>query len=273
MAFILFICFVVICICVFSIFGRYLDKKQIMRQVKSINDTVLVREYADNDKVELVGSTLMDNINEDNPYLSYVKLDLIDVDFSFLIKRNDEVKGWIQIGGTDINYPFVQHNDNGYYLRRDFNRSKNRNGWMFLDYRNDISKKEKNKIVYAHNFLDSMTFDTLKDVLSDDWYKDVNNHVIKVSTLNENTIWQVFSIYRIPRTDDYLQVSFNSDYEYNKFLRLLVGRSAFNFKTDVSVDSDIITFSARYSKNEDIVMHAKLIKREVKWYYYLSSTH
>lgn len=262
MAFILFICFVVICICVFSIFGRYLDKKQIMRQVKSINDTVLVREYADNDKVELVGSTFMDNIDEDDPYLSYVKLDLIDVDFSFLIKRNDEVKGWIQIGGTDINYPFVQHNDNGYYLRRDFNRSKNRNGWMFLDYRNDISKKEKNKIVYAHSFLDSMTFDTLKDVLSDDWYKDVNNHVIKVSTLNENTIWQVFSIYRIPRTDDYLQVSFNSDYEYNKFLRLLAGRSAFNFKTDVSVDSDIITFSARYSKNEDIVMHGKLIKRE-----------
>ena len=63
MAFILFICFVVICICVFSIFGRYLDKNQIMRQVKSINDTVLVREYADNDKVELVGSTFMDNID------------------------------------------------------------------------------------------------------------------------------------------------------------------------------------------------------------------
>ena len=41
---------------------------------------------------------------------------MLNVDFSELKKINNNVKGWVQVNGTNINYPFVQSNNNKYYL-------------------------------------------------------------------------------------------------------------------------------------------------------------
>ena len=52
-------------------------------------------------------------------------------------------------------------------------------------------------------------------VIGDTRFKiDKENHVIKLSTESENTLWQAFSVYRIPTTNDYIQVKFNN----NEFL-------------------------------------------------------
>ena len=64
-------------------------------------------------------------------------MNLIDVDFTELKQTNSDVIGWIQVNGTNINYPFVQTNDNSYYLTHAFNKSYNDAGWVFLDYRNN----------------------------------------------------------------------------------------------------------------------------------------
>ena len=39
-------------------------------------------------------------------------MNILNVDFSELKKINNNVKGWIQVNGTNINYPFVQSNNN-----------------------------------------------------------------------------------------------------------------------------------------------------------------
>ena len=57
---------------------------------------------------------------------------VIGVDFTPLIAINPEVVGWIQVKGTNINYPFVQHSDNSYYLKKSFDRSYNSAGWDYL---------------------------------------------------------------------------------------------------------------------------------------------
>ena len=43
-------------------------------------------------------------------------MNLINVDFNKLKNINDQTKGWIQVNGTNINYPFVQADNNEYYL-------------------------------------------------------------------------------------------------------------------------------------------------------------
>lgn len=43
-------------------------------------------------------------------------MNMLNVDFSELKKINNNVKGWIKVNGTNINYPFVQSNNNKYYL-------------------------------------------------------------------------------------------------------------------------------------------------------------
>ena len=57
-------------------------------------------------------------------------------------------------------------------------------------------------------------FGSLKDVLTKNWLSNTNNYVIKISTEKENSLWQIFSVYHIPTTSDYLQTNFESDIEY-----------------------------------------------------------
>lgn len=83
-------------------------------------------------------------------YYSYVKMKLIDVNFNELKKINNDTVGWIKVEGTNINYPFVHTNNNDYYLNHSFDKSSNGAGWVFMDFRNNISNFSKNTILYAH---------------------------------------------------------------------------------------------------------------------------
>ncbi len=47
-------------------------------------------------------------------------------------------------------------------------------------------------------------FGSLKNIINNDWYNNSQNYVIKMSTIKENTLWQVFSIYKTPYTNDYI---------------------------------------------------------------------
>ena len=197
-------------------------------------------------------------------YWEYVQMNLIDVDFNDLKNINPSTIGWIQVNGTNINYPFVQTNDNKYYLNHSFNKSKNSAGWVFMDYRNNISVLDKNTIIYAHGRLDNTMFGSLKNILTSGWLNNKNNYIVKLSTEYENNLWQVFSVYKIKTTNDYLQISFISNESFLEFTNKLIKRSNFNFNTKVNENDKILTLSTCYNEKEKVVLHAKLIKRVIK---------
>lgn len=191
--------------------------------------------------------------------------DFIDVNSNDLKNINSDVIGWIQVKGTNINYPFVQASDNIYYLTHSFDKSYNEAGWVFLDYRNNsILTENKNTILYAHNRLDKTMFGSLTEVLKDNWLKDKNNHIIKISTESENTLWKVFSVYRIATTSDYLKIKFNSGSQYLEFINKLIERAVYNFNTPVQTTDNILTLSTCYNDAEKFVVHAKLLSVEHK---------
>lgn len=189
---------------------------------------------------------------------------LIDVDLNELKKQNNETVGWIQVKGTNINYPFVQHSDNSYYLSHDFSKKKNNAGWLFLDYRNNINQINKNTIIYGHGRLDRTMFGSLKNIFKSDWLNDQNNYVIFISTEKENTMWQVFSTYRIKTTSDYLRINFQNDNDYQNFLDMITKRSEHNFNTPINTNDNILTLSTCYNNEKKVVLHAKLIKYQKK---------
>ena len=191
-------------------------------------------------------------------------MNLISVNFDELLKLNNETKGWIQVNGTNINYPFVQTNNNDYYLTHSYNKSYNQAGWVFMDYRNNTENLDRNTILYAHGMNNKTMFGSLRNILSSSWYNNTNNHIIKLSTPTENTLWQVFSVYHIETTNDYIQTEFATDEEYQTFLDMLKSRSAVEFDTTVNATDKILTLSTCYNKTDKVVMHAKLIKREAR---------
>jgi sortase B len=190
---------------------------------------------------------------------------MINVNFNELKQKNPDTKGWIQVNGTNINYPFVQTNNNKFYLNHTFNKTYNSAGWVFLDYRNNINELSKNTIIYAHGRLDTTMFGSLKNILSSGWLNNTNNYVVKLSTETENTLWQVFSVYHIPTTSDYIQVNFVSNDEFNKWSKLLLERSQHNFNTTINENDKVLTLSTCYNDKEKIVLHAKLIKKETRY--------
>ncbi len=244
-----------------NILTWYFDNDKIDKQIDNIEKIVDVKEIDDTDNIEL--SEQDNEIPKEDPYWDYIKMNMIDVDLSKLKTSNQNVIGWIQVNGTNINYPFVQAKDNKYYLTHSFDKSTNKAGWVFLDYRNN-STNNRNTILYAHSRVDKTMFGSLKNILSNGWLNDKNNYVIKISTPKENTLWQVFSVYHIPTTNDYLQTKFTSEDQFLDFVNKLKNRSAHDFKTTINKKDHILTLSTCYSNNEKLVLHAKLIKRQVR---------
>lgn len=258
--------FVLICLVglgtsLFNIIKWKIEAKTTNKQIETAQKVVKPVEIIDNDKIEIIEQ---EKVPLDDPYWEYVQMNLIDVDFNDLKNINPSTIGWIQVNGTNINYPFVQTNDNKYYLNHSFNKSKNSAGWVFMDYRNNISVLDKNTIIYAHGRLDNTMFGSLKNILTSGWLNNKNNYIVKLSTEYENNLWQVFSVYKIKTTNDYLQISFISNESFLEFTDKLIKRSDFNFNTKVNENDKILTLSTCYNEKEKVVLHAKLIKRVIK---------
>lgn len=219
--------------------------------IKKVANTYEINEKSYDNEVII-------NENEKDIYFDYMKLKFIDVDINKLKTFNPDTIGFIKVMGTNINYPFVQTLDNDYYLNRSYDKTYNNAGWIFLDYRNN-EFNDKNTIIYGHGRINGTMFGSLKDTLKSSWQSNKDNYIIKISTEKENSIWQIFSVYKIATTSDYLQTTFSNN-EFESFISLIKGRSSYNFETNVTNEDKVLTLSTCYNDNDKMVVHAKLIK-------------
>ena len=259
----IFLIFIFIGIIVFSLFKIIKwneDNKKTDEITKIIEVATEVVEVEDTPDTEIVNEE--EDIN--NPYWYYVSFPLINVDLNELKNINNDTVGWINVNNTNINYPFVHTSDNDFYLNHSFDKRYNEAGWLFLDYRNSGDFSDKNNIIYAHSRLDKTMFGSLSRVLKSDWYNDKDNHIIRLSLENENTLWQIFSVYKIKTETYYITTNFNSDNEYLDFLDTIKNRSLYDFSVNLSKNDKILTLSTCYSDTERTVVHARLIKRSSK---------
>lgn len=238
----------------YNVYNNYKDNKNQENIEKELNkiliDSVpktIPTTTKENDTTKIITTTIYD-----------IKYDKV---FDKLLKINADTVGWITVNNTNIDYPVVQKNDNDYYLKRDYYQNKNRHGWIFMDYRNNIEDLSKNTIIYGHNLANQKMFGTLRYALNSYWYKKTKNQVITFNTTKENMKWQIFSIYTTPVVTDYLETEFKSDGDYQSFLNMLTSRSIYDFKQTLTSEDKILTLStcSNGTKNR-LVVHAKLIK-------------
>lgn len=245
-------------ICIFWASRWYVQRLKINYLTQDIlaSTKVLEDEKKENiDKIEYIPSG-------DNEYNN---IGYISVDFSDLIAKNNETVGWIKVNNTNVNYSVVQHSDNEYYLRHDFNKKYNINGWVYADYRDDFEYFGSNTIIYAHNMTDRSMFGSLVWCLKDSWYTNSENHYIKMSTPKANTVWKIFSIYTIKPEVYYLRTYFESEEEHKTFIDNLTDRSIYDFQEDVSVNDKILTLSTCTDDGtKRVVIHAKMVKVEYR---------
>ena len=230
--------------------------------LEKISDITKPIEKEDGEEVEIIEPN--DTVPPENPFWQYAEMNLLYVDFRELKQVNSKTVGWVEVKGTYVNLPYVQTNNNSYYLNHSFDNTHNSAGWAFLDYRNNKNSLDKNNIIYAHGRKNGSMFGSLRNLLSKEWQNNKSNYVIRTSTEKENTLWQIFSVYYLPTTNDYIQVNFKDDNEFLSFTKKLIDRSMYDFKTKVSKEDKILTLSTCYSSTEKLVVHAKLIKKEAR---------
>ena len=181
--------------------------------------------------------------------------------FKKLKKINKETKAYLAVRNTEISYPVVQHSDNKYYLNHDIYKRKTYVGWIFFDYRNNTKGFDDNNIIYGHSMLNGMMFGTLKKTLNASWRKDKENLIITLNKPDGNYKFEIFSIYKVNYTTDYLKTNFDSEEDKEDFIKLIRGRSGFKSKASVGADDTILTLSTCFgSNNKRLVVHAVLMK-------------
>ncbi len=249
-------------ICIFVSSRWYVQQLKINYLANDIKESTKILE---DEKVEEIDTEKELIPEEENNTSKFKNISYLSVDFTDLIKKNNETVGWLKVNNTNVNYSVVQHSDNDYYLKHDFNQRNNINGWVFADFRDDFEHFGTNTIIYAHNMTNRTMFGSLVWVLKDSWYKNEENWYIKVSTPTSNTIWKIFSIYTIKPEVYYLKTYFEDTAEHKKFLDTIKNRSIYNFNEDINTDNKVLTLSTCTDDGtKRIVIHSKMIKAEYR---------
>ena len=113
----LLLCVVVFCVAAWKLWGYYNNYHGGRKEYEQLRQ--YVKEKKDSDKKK----------KKSGPDTCPVQ-----VDFDALARINPDVKAWIYIKGTGINYPIVQTTDNTSYLHRTFERVDNFAGCIFMEY-------------------------------------------------------------------------------------------------------------------------------------------
>lgn len=112
------------------------------------------------------------------------------IDWNKLKSINEDIVGWIQIEGTNINYPILKDKDL-FYLNHIFDKSYNSNGSIFTT--NESINNDEEITIYGHNMKNGSMFSCLGNYLDSDFLNSHNK--IKIFTPDGNYEAIIFSAY------------------------------------------------------------------------------
>ena len=244
-------CSYFILLIVFFTFGYvFYDNYTAMQSTNNIKEKI-TQVIKLNDSEEIMAELNQDQDEDD-------KL-VVNEDIAILLEENPETVGWLTVNNTNIDYPVVQSVNNDYYLDHNYYMESDNNGWVFMDYRNDTEYLSDNLIIYAHNrYHSGVMFGTLQNTLRYSWYTNPDNQIIKFKTLYEDLEYEIFSIYKISVTTDYLRTLFADANDKLEFYQMLQDRSIYDFEVEITADSKIITLSTCADESNRYVIHAVL---------------
>ena len=112
-----------------------------------------------------------------------------------LYLENADMVGWIQIEGTNIDYPVMQTpSDPNYYLKHDFEKNYTDYGCPFMQANCDALCPSDNLIIYGHNMKDGSMFADLAKYRSKDFWQ--NHKTVWFDTELGSCAYEIFAVIR-----------------------------------------------------------------------------
>jgi len=181
-----------------------------------------------------------------------------------LQEKYPDAIGWLTIPNTLINYPFVQGNDNDYYLHLDLDKNQSKAGTIFMDYRNSEDLSDFNNIIFGHNMRNGSMFGTLQNFNDQDFFD--NNRTGTIFLANK-TYEIVFMAYAVIKPNDIVIYSTMQTADADKLSFFEYVKSIARYYRDIEVTegSRIVTLSTcSYEfNNARMVLIGKITDREI----------
>lgn len=216
------------------------------------------KKLSENLQNRLINSISTNEINNDT------KNELME-EVKELQKENEDVKAWIKINDTNINYPVVQANDNDYYLYRNYKKENSNYGSIFIDSNSNIENPNSNIIMYGHNMKDGSMFKDLLKYADEEYY---NNHkYIEFVTNTSSSTYEIIAVFksRIFYKNEknvfryYQCTNLNNEQDYNYYVNNCKELSLYDTGVNAEYGEQIITLiTCEYSsENGRMVVVAK----------------
>lgn len=117
----------------------------------------------------------------------------------YLQDSHPSVTGWVHVPNTQVDHPFVQANDNGFYLHRDINHNHSPAGTVFMDSRNCPDFSDFHTLIYGHNMRNGSMFGSLQNFINADFFEDNAEGYIFLP--NQTYVLEIFAV-AVIRPDD-----------------------------------------------------------------------
>lgn len=117
---------------------------------------------------------------------------LARINFDLLRQTSPDVYAWIEIPGTDIAFPIVQHpKNNNYYLRKAINGAYDITGCIYTQNYNSKDFSDKNTVVYGHYMDDGTKFGPMLHYMDAKFFEE--HRRIDVYTDTEWFTYEIFA--------------------------------------------------------------------------------
>ena len=184
--------------------------------------------------------------------------------YGALYEQNNDFVGWIQIDGTNINYPVMQTPDNpDYYLKHSFEKTWSDYGVPYLD-ESCVIGQSNNLVIYGHHMSNGSMFCDL-ELYSDPAFC-MEHPVIRFDTLSSFGEYEVIAVFRYNTN----QETFRYDREVNMdegrfswFIEQVHARELFSTGKDASFGDQMLTLSTceyTYKNGRLVVVARKVVQ-------------
>ena len=223
--------------------SNLLNEISLKKSISNIYNNSIVDKKDEEEKE--TQSSEKESENSDNEYTKTERM----LKLEELQKQNSDIKAWLEIENTDINYPVLQTTDNEYYMKHNYKKQYSINGSVFLDKDYKWDPPSANLLIYGHNMKNNTMFQSLLK------YKDKNFYdahpLVRFTTNKEDVYYKIFSAFesRVYYTSEknvfryYFFVNCNSSQEFDEYVQNAKKTSLYDTGITASFGDQLMTLS------------------------------
>lgn len=202
-------------------------------------------------------SNILDDIKIDETKITEPVVTERMLQIEELKKENEDIKAWIEIPNTKINFPVLQGSDNEYYMKHTYKKEYSKDGSIFIDKDYNWELPSSNLLIYGHNNKNGNMFQDLLKYEDENYYKE--HPTIRFTTTTEDCEYEIIAVFksRVYYKSEkdvfryYYFINAETETEYNNYVTESKKASLYDTGKTATYGEQLLTLSTCEYSQED----------------------